>query len=458
MPDDPALWPATRQAAAIRDGQLRSADLLERYAERIARINPGLNAVVTLDLEGARAAAGAADAAVARGDDLGPLHGLPVTIKDAIETAGMRSTGGAVELRDNVPARDAPVVRALREAGAIIFGKTNVPRWSGDGQTFNEIFGTTVNPWNSDRVPGGSSGGAAAAVAAGLTSFEVGTDIGGSIRLPSAYCGVFGHKPSFGVIPTRGYLDHPQGGTTEADVNVFGPIARSAEDLDLLLDILRRREPPWTAELPPPPDDVQALRVAAWLDDPFCSIDAEVLEVTRAAVAALEASGVQVDHEARPDLDPGEAVDLGGRLIGDAAMSHSRPDTAAGPSHREWLDLNVARAALRSRWAKFFTRFDAILIPVAFVPPFPHDHEGDVTTRTVICNGETRPFLDIAGWTVLTGLAYLPSTVPPIGLGASGLPTGMQVVGPYGADRRTIRLAARIAECSGGYQAPPIAR
>ena len=458
MPDDPALWPATRQAAAIRAGQLRSADLLERYAERIERINPGLNAVVTLDLEGARAAARAADAAVARGDDLGPLHGLPVTIKDAIETAGMRSTGGAVELRDNVPARDAPVVRALREAGAIIFGKTNVPRWSADGQTFNEIFGTTVNPWNSDRVPGGSSGGAAAAVAAGLTSFEVGTDIGGSIRLPSAFCGVFGHKPSFGVIPTRGYLDHTAGGTTEADVNVFGPIARSAEDLDLLLDVLRRREPPWTAELAPPPDDVQTLRVAAWLDDPFCPIDVEVLEVTRAAVAALEASGVQVDHEARPDLDPGEAFDLGGRLIGEAAMSHSRPDTADGPSHREWLDLNVARAALRSRWAEFFTRFDAILMPVAFVPPFPHDHEGDVATRTVICNGETRPFLDIAGWTVLTGLAYLPSTVPPIGLGASGLPTGMQVVGPYGADRRTIRLAARIAECSGGYQAPPIAR
>ena len=140
-----------------------------------------------------------------------PLHGLPVTIKDAIETAGLRSTGGAVELQGNIPERDAPVVRALREAGAIIFGKTNVPRWSADGQTYNEMFGTTVNPWNSARVPGGSSGGAAAAVAAGLTSFEIGTDIGGSIRLPSAFCGVFGHKPSFGVIPTRGYLDSHAG-------------------------------------------------------------------------------------------------------------------------------------------------------------------------------------------------------------------------------------------------------
>ena len=294
-------------------------------------------------------------------------------------------------------------------------------------------------------------------MASGLTSFEIGTDIGGSIRLPSAFCGVFGHKPSFGVVPSRGYLDHTHGGTTEADVNVFGPIARSAEDLELLLDVLRRREPPWTAELPPPPDDLHALRVAAWLDDPFCPVDAEVLEVTRAATAALEASGVQVDREARPHLDPSEALDLAHGLIG-AAMSHSHPDRAAGPSHREWLDLNTARAAVRSRWAEFFTRFDVILMPVSFVPPFPHDHEGDVTTRTLICNGETRPFLDVARWTALTGMAYLPSTVPPIGLGASGLPTGMQVVGPYGADRRTIRLAARIAECSGGYQVPPIAR
>ena len=457
MSDDPALWSATRQAAAIRDRQLGSAELLERYLERTERINPSLNAVVTQDVAGARAAAAAADAAVARADDLGPLHGLPVTVKDALETAGLRSTGGAVELHTNVPVRDAPVVQAIRKAGAIVTGKTNLPRWSGDAQAYNEMFGTTVNPWDSERVPGGSSGGAAAAVATGLTSFEIGTDIGGSIRFPSAFCGVFGHKPSFGIIPSRGYLDYAEGGTTEADVNVFGPITRSAEDLELLLDVLRRRETPWTVELPPPPDDLRSLRVAAWLDDPFCPVDAEVLAVTQAATAALEASGVHVDREARPDLDPAEVTDLGLWLIS-AAMLQSNPDATAGPSHRTWLDRHTERAAVRQRWAEFFSRFDAILMPVAFVPPFPHVHEGNFMTRTLACNGETRPYLDLVRWTILTGMAYLPSTVPPIGLGASGLPIGMQVVGPYGADRRTIRLAARIAELTGGYQVPPIAR
>ena len=294
-------------------------------------------------------------------------------------------------------------------------------------------------------------------MAAGLTSFEIGTDFGGSIRFPAAFCGVFGHKPSFGIIPSRGYLDYAQGGTTEADVNVLGPITRSADDLELLLDVLLRRETPWTPELPPAPDDLNSLRVAAWLDDPFCPVDAEVLELTRTATAALEASGVSIDREARPDLDPTEASDLGLWLV-TAAMAQSHPNPTAGPSHREWLDRHVQREALRRQWADFFSRFDAILLPVSFVPPFAHDHEGNFMTRTLVCNGETRPYLDLVRWTILTGMACLPSTVPPIGLGASGLPIGMQVVGPYGADRRTIRLAGRIAELTGGYQVPPIAR
>ena len=172
------------------------------------------------------------------GGGLPPLHGLPITIKDAIETAGIRSTGGARELETHVPARDAPAVARLKAAGAIVFGKTNVPRWSGDIQTFNDVFGVTNNPWDHTRTPGGSSGGAAAAVAAGLTSFELGTDIGGSVRIPSSYCGVFGHKPSFGIVSQRGYLDRVGGGRTDPDINVFGPLARSAEDLDLLLDVL----------------------------------------------------------------------------------------------------------------------------------------------------------------------------------------------------------------------------
>jgi len=452
--DDPALWSATRQAAAIRSRELSSRELLERHRERVERINPELNAVITQDFESAGAAAEAADLATARGDAVGPLHGLSVTIKDALETAGMRSTGGALELEGHIPAHDAPTVRAAKAAGAIVFGKTNLPRWSGDVQAFNAMFGTTANPWDTTRVPGGSSGGAAAAVAAGLTSFEIGTDIGGSIRIPASFCGVFGHKPSFGLVPSTGYLDHARGGSTESDVNVIGPLARSAEDLELVLRVLVRRQRPWVADLAPAPDDVTALRVAAWLDDDFCRVDGELLAVLTAATDALEASGVAVDRHARPALDPREASDLGGALVG-AAMSQSGGNDAM--SHREWLDRHLAREAMRARWAEFFERYDAVLMPVTFVPAFPHNQEGTFATRTLTCNGESRPYAEIVRWTILTGMAYLPATVPPLGLTASGLPVGVQVVGPYGSDLRTIRLAAHLAALCGGYRPPPLA-
>ena len=463
MADDIALWSATRQAAAIRQRDITSLALLEHLIARIARINPALNAVITTDFDGARAAAAAADAALARGATVGPLHGLPVTIKDALETEGMRSTGGATELHNNIPARDAPVVRALKDAGAIVFGKTNLPRWSGDVQAFNEMFGTTENPWQTGRVPGGSSGGAAAAVAAGLTAFEIGTDIGGSIRIPSAYCGVFGHKPSFGIVPSTGYLDHAAGGITEADVNVLGPIARSADDLEMLLGLLLRKDGPLIARLPPPPAEVRTLRVAAWLDDDFCRIDDEVLAVLTRAADALAASGIAVDRHARPPINAAAAAGLGMWLVG-AAVEQSSPDDVAEGSagrpgattHRAWLDAHRAREAIREQWAQFFTQYDAVLLPVTFVPPFPHLQSGTFGDRTLTCNGAVRPYSDIVRWTILTGMAYLPVTVPPIGLSRSNLPIGVQVVGPYGSDYRTIRLAAHLAELCGGYRPPPV--
>ncbi len=457
MTDDATLWSATRQAEAIRSGDMSSRELLEAFIARIEKINPALNAVVTKEFVKARAAADAADKTLARGDEIGPLHGLPVTIKDALQTEGIRSTGGAVELMENVPDRDAPTVRAVKDAGAIVIGKTNLPRWSGDIQAFNEMFGTTVNPWNKDRVPGGSSGGAAAAVAAGLTSFEIGTDIGGSIRFPSAFCGVFGHKPSFGIVPSSGYIDHEQGGSTEADINVIGPIARSAEDLELLLDIMLRKERPLVADLVAAPDDVKKLRVAAWLDDPFCPIDKEVHEVIVAATDALQSSGIAVDRIARPDIDPTAASGLGLWLVGAAIAQSAQADPATDATHRRWLEAHATREAIREKWNEFFGRFDALLMPVTFVPPFPHNQEGNFATRTLTCNGEVRPYADVVRWTILTGMAYLPVTVPPIGLGSSGLPIGIQVVGPYGADYRTIRLAAHISDICGGYQPPPLA-
>lgn len=230
MSDDPTLWSATRLAAALRSRSLSSRELLDAFTARIDRLNPAVNAVVTTDLDRAHERAHEADQAAASDSWLGPLHGLPFTVKDAIETGGLRSTGGAPELADHVPVADAPAVARLSAAGGVLFGKTNAPTWSADFQTHNPLFGTTNNPWDLARTTGGSSGGSAAAVASGFSSFELGTDIGGSVRIPSSFCGVFGHKPSFGVVPQRGYLDHVGGGTIDADINVFGPLARSAED------------------------------------------------------------------------------------------------------------------------------------------------------------------------------------------------------------------------------------
>lgn len=464
LKDEVALWSTTRQAAAIRAGEFTSRALLELYISRIERINPSINAVITLQLAEARQAADAADDRLAAGELDGPLHGIPITIKDALETEGLRSTGGATELHNNIPLRDAPVVSAVKAAGAIVFGKTNLPRWSGDIQSYNEMFGTTNNPWDINRVPGGSSGGAAAAVATGLTSFEIGTDIGGSIRFPSSYNGIFGHKPSWGVVPSTGYLDHDQGGDTEADVNVIGPLARSAEDLALLLDLLQRRDGPLVANLSPTPTDVGSLRVAAWLDDPFCPVDTQVLDLLNHATDQLEASGVDVDRQARPDIDPKRASDLGMWLVS-AAVSQTMPaeslestDSAAtsSASHLEWLNTDRERQQVRQQWARFFEDYDAILMPISFVPPFLHQQEGHFGNRTLICNGESRPYADLIKWTILTGMAYLPASVPPIGLTSSGVPSSLQVVGPYGADYLTIALAGRIAEACGGFVPPTV--
>ncbi|MFT7213863.1 MAG: amidase [Granulosicoccus sp.] len=457
METDITLWSTSRQAAAIRAGEITSRQLLEAMIIRIEQVNPTINAVITLDIDAARDSADKADVDLANGNNYGPLHGIPVTIKDALEVINMRSTGGAKELQDNFPDKDADVVCAVKQAGAFVFGKTNLPRWSGDVQAYNDMFGTTNNPWNRDCVPGGSSGGAAAAVATGMTSFEIGTDIAGSIRFPSSFCGVYGHKPSWGIVGSRGYLDHKSGGTTEADVNVHGPIARSAEDLALLLSLLVKRDEPLVANLKPALD-VGSMRIAAWIDDDFCRLDKEVLSVISSTLDKIETSGLAIDRHARPDIDATEAFQLGVQLVG-AAMLQSQPEETSDEtvmSHRQWLDANMKREAIRGKWQSFFEDYDAIIMPVSFVPPFKHLHEGDFWTRSLVCNGEERAYIDLLCWTILTGMAYLPSTVPPLGLGSSGLPIGFQVVGPYGSDYSTIRLAGYIGELTGGYQAPGI--
>ena len=459
----PALWTMTQQSAAIRDGRISSRELLDEYLSRIERINPALNAVVTLEAEQARDAAARADEATAKTqeDDLGSLHGLPITIKDAIETSGIRSTGGARELAGHVPQRDAPAVASLKEAGAIVFGKTNAPRWSGDIQTFNDVFGTTNNPWDHSRTPGGSSGGAAASVSAGLTSFEMGTDIGGSVRIPSHFCGVFGHKPSFGVVPQRGYLDRVGGGLIDADINVFGPIARSAGDLRGLIDVIAgptgEDAKAWRLDLPAPRhDDIREYRVGTWLDDPAGEVATEVGDVLTTAVEALSKTGAQVT-DARPPIRLEDAVALFTSLITPAisVSADKQIGDAISGTHRAWLDNHQARTEMRSVWQEWFREFDVLLCPVTPMAAFPHDQTGTIVDRSVTINGRARPHIDTLTWTGLVGVVYLPSTVVPVGFTPDGLPVGVQIVGPYLEDRTSLFVAGELESLTGGYTPPP---
>jgi amidase len=453
---------AVELAAAIRAKEISSQELLDLYLDRIERLDRGkVNAVVTLDVERARATAAAADEALARGDDVGPLHGLPITIKDAIETEGIRSTGGAVELADHVPLADAPAVARLKAAGAIVFGKTNLPRWSGDSQAYNELFGTTNNPWSFAHVPGGSSGGSAAAVAAGFTAFELGTDISGSVRLPAHSCGVCSLKPTYGVVPNLGYLDHVGGGTTRTDINTFGPIARSATDLELVMAVLAGPVPEdalaWRIELPASTvNSLQGARVATWLDDDACPVEREYLGRLRSTADALANAGAIVE-DAHPEVGFAAHIDLHYSLLAPAispGWPEDRAEAISG-SHLRWLRNDETRAAFRRAWAEWFERYDVLLAPVAAIPAYEHNQEGEVSERNVIVDGVTRDLIGVTQWVGPFSITGLPSAVVPIGRNAAGLPLGVQVVAPYLQDRRAMRVAALVSEVVGGYEIPP---
>jgi amidase len=448
---DIALQPAHQLADAIRRRELSSRELLEHYLARVDRLNPALNAVVTLDVDGARLAADAADAALARGDDVGPLHGVPMTIKDSFETAGIRTTCG-VEGWDRVPEHDAEAVRRLRDAGAVIFGKTNTPSYTADLQTYNPIFGTTNNPWDTARSSGGSSGGSAAALAAGLTALELGSDIAGSIRVPSNWCGTCGHKPSWGLIPQQGHLPSAPGALADRDLNVIGPMARDVDDLEMALDILAGpaadQAKGWHLELPPArAKALSGLRLAVWLDDSTYPVDDEVRSVLESAVADLRRSGARI-VDAAPPVSLPDLVTLHFDLL------YPLMDPSSEVLHRDWLSANEKRERLRARIAAFFRGVDALLTPVAVVAAIAHDHSEPVAGREIRAACGTRPYLDLFGWVGLASVAYLPATVVPVGRTSEGLPVGIQIVGPYLEDRTTLAVARCIEELLGGFSAP----
>ncbi len=479
---DIALQPAHVLAEAVRRRDVSSRELLELYLARVDALNPPLTAVVTLDPDGARRTADAADAALARGEHVGPLHGLPMTVKDTYLTAGMRTTCG-LPAWDHVPGHDAEAVRRLRDAGAVIFGKTNIPALAGDWQTYNAIFGTSNNPWNTARSTGGSSGGAAAAVATGMTAFELGSDIGGSIRFPSSWCGVCGHKPTWGIVPMAGHLPPAPGALATTDLVVAGPLARSVRDLEVALEVIAgaagHAAAGWRLELPPArgtePVD---LRLALWLDDPAYPVDAEVATVLAAAADALRAGGARV-VDVPPAVDMPDVLRLyqqflypillsttGKRSFDKLAkLADSLPADDDGPlartarfatqRFRDWVFANENREQLRALMAEFFADVDALVMPVAMVAAIPHDHSEPFTERVIAVDGGVRPYTDLMAWIALATVAHLPATVVPVGLTASGLPVGLQIVGPYLADRTTLAVGRLVEDLLGGFTAPP---
>jgi amidase len=479
--DNRAFASATSLAAQIRDRQVGCLELLDFFVARAERYNPRLNAIIAWQVEKARERARAADAALARGENWGPLHGLPMTVKESFNVMGLPTTFGNPVWKDNIPAANAVLIDRLEQAGAVIFGKTNVPYMLQDSQSYNDIYGTTNNPWDLACAPGGSSGGEAATLAAGLSALGAGSDIAGSLRNPAYYCGVYGHKPSFGLIPTRGH--GPPGVVTPTDISVVGPMARHAEDLALALGILAGpdllQQAAWQVALPAPrARRLGDFRVAVWGSSPLTPIDDSVATAIDAAVAAIAKAGAVVDREARPGVTLEENQRLfmlllraatASRLT-DAAFAEQQkiaatlaPDDMSPEAHiargatlphRAWGAANEQRSKLRYVWRDFFTKFDVLLAPVAATAAFPHDHSPDRGARRVIVNGKPMPHVDIT-WAGLAALSYLPATAAPIGLTSRGLPVGLQIIGPEGEDPTTIEFARLLADEIGGFVAPP---
>ena len=474
---------AVDAARAIRNGQISSFELTTRMLARIGQHNARLNAIVTLTPDAALARARAADEARARGEWWGPFHGVPVTIKDTYEVDGVRTTAGMPSLKDNVAPRDAVVVARLKRAGVVILGKTNVPVAAADWQSYNPIFGQSNNPWDLARTPGGSTGGGAAALAAGLTFLEPGSDLGGSIRVPAHFCGVFGHKPTLDLVPMRGHIPPPPGipAGPPATLPVAGPLARSASDLRVAIEVLGG------------PDEAEAraygwvlpaarrarlrdYRIGYVLDHPRCAVSPEVgaplsaaVEALRKAGATLEEgwpSGVNVEEQYDTYLfflmalytppAPVEQLDELRRLAAAPDGSYRAKRAAAlTATVREFRVMDGRRRAARAIWQAYFRTHDVFLMPTAFVPAFPHDHSPNQLERVLATPAGPRPYLDMLFWISFASLAGLPATTAPVGLTRGGLPVGIQIVGPYLEDATPIDVAGRLSEVAGGFRPPP---
>lgn len=472
---------ATDQLALLGKKKVSAVELLKASLARHEQTHAKLNAVVAVDLDRALFHAKALDELRARGETLGPLAGLPMTVKDTFDVVGLPASSGLKAYRQR-QAQDAAAVRLARHAGVVIWGKTNTPVLAGDWQTFNGLYGTTNNPWDVSRTCGGSSGGAATALAAGITALEIGSDIGGSLRVPASFCGVYSHKPTWGLVNQRGQVPPAPGSWSERDLNVAGPMARSARDLRLLLSVIEGG--PMAAKAPSA--DLKTARIALWLDEPSFPLDPQVRSSIESFAAELTAAGVEVTPISSPAHMPtlmAAYQTLLGAIIGEdmpdstiRAMERMRGlarwqmarggagardaamTLAYTATHREWLAADAVRARLRHEIGEGFGRFDAILAPITPVTAFAHDHRPFARRRLTGSDGEVMPYASMLNWISLATALHLPATAIPIGPAADGLPVGAQLIGPLNGDAKTLALAQAIEDNIRGFTAPEMAR
>jgi amidase len=480
----PAYRTATDLAAALAARKVSATELVDQAIARIEACDAPINAVVVRDFARARRAAEAADAARAGGDTR-PLLGMPMTVKEAFNAEGLPTTWGMPAFRDWRPSEDAAVVGRVKAAGAIILGKTNVPLLLADWQSYNELYGTTNNPWDTGRTPGGSSGGAAAALAAGYVPLELGSDVGGSLRAPAHFCGVYAHNPSRGLVPVRGHVP-PTAPVLprESDLMVVGPMARSAGDLALLLDVIAGPASPmavgYRLALPPAThDDLRDFRVLVIDTHPLLPIAASV----RAAIAILSdrLSRIVGRFASASDLLPDLAVNARTymRLLSSAFAAEASPEDfnraqqAASElaadddslrahrirgsvlSHGDWIRADRVREGHKQRWRALFREWDVVLCPIMPTPAFPHDH-APAASRRIVIDGTEFPYDDQLVWAGMATLPGLPATAMPIGFSETGLPIGVQVIGPFLEDRTTIAFAGLVERAFGGFVPPPL--
>jgi amidase len=485
--NDYAYSTAAELATAMATGDVSAVELTAAAIARIEHLDGDINAVCVPDFDRALESAHQADAARSRGET-GPVLGVPMTIKESFDIAGQPTTWGFPRFKDHVATADAVTVVRLAAAGAVILGKTNVPVALGDYQSYNPVYGATNNPWDLGRTPGGSSGGSAAAVAAGFGALSMGSDIGGSLRVPAHFCGVYAHKPSTGLLPLRGHTfpGTPPLPELGGDLGVVGPMARSAADLAMMIALLSDPDEAGfgiayrTALRPARHDDLRAFRVLILEAHPLVPVSSEVRAAIGELATRLERAGVTVVRHSPhlPDLAEGArsyvrllqstlAAGLPPEVYAaarEAAAALDPSDTSLAAeqargvvlSHRDWVAADTVRAVQRAQWAELFTHVDVVVAPVSSTPAFPHDHSEPMRMRTISIDGEKQAYFDQLAWAGLATAPGLPSTAVPVTRSAQGLPVGVQLIGPLFEDHTPIRFAELLEREFGGFTPPPI--